>query len=71
MVVFDMNESVSRAQGSRCYKLLKVVVNKNDFESWAQGSRCYGQRRFVVYMKTPGHELRALDALDNSMLLLT
>ena len=37
----------------------------NDSRSIAQGYKYYEQRRFVVDMKTPSHELKALDALNN------
>ena len=39
--------------------------------SYAQGSICYEKLRIVNDVKTPGHELRVLDAMNNSRLWMT
>ena len=43
------------------------MVDMNDSRSWAQGSRYYEQLKAIVDMTT-GHDLRALDAMNNSEL---
>ena len=35
----DMDDSMSWAQGFRCYEQLKVLDDMNNFRSWAQGPR--------------------------------
>ena len=45
-----MNNFGSGAQCSRCYQLLKVMVDMNESMSWVQGSRCYKQLKVVDNM---------------------
>ena len=39
----NMDYSYSWAQGSSCYKPLRVMDNMDYSYSWAQGSSCYEQ----------------------------
>ena len=46
-VMDDMNDSMSWAQGTKCYEQLMFIIDMNDSESWAQGSRCYQLLKLV------------------------
>ena len=49
-----MSNFRSRAQGSKYYEQIKIMVDVNDSESWAQGSRRYEQLSAVVDMNDSG-----------------
>ena len=60
-----MNDSLLRAQGSRCYEWLKVVVDMKESGVWAQGSKCYEQLGLWMIRMNRGHMHKALDVMNN------
>ena len=48
-----MNDSESRAQGSKCYEWLEAVDDRNDFGSWGERFRFYEHLQVVDDMNDP------------------
>ena len=60
------------AQGSKCYKQLKVVAYMRYSGSRARGSRCYEQPRVMNVMNDSGsYELKPIDVMNCSEVSLT
>ena len=65
-----MNDSMLWDQAFRYYEHLRVVDDMNDYILWAQGSRYYEQLKAMDDMNDWGHQLKALYAMNNSVLWL-
>ena len=64
-----MNNSGSWAQLSRCYELLKAMVDMNNSISWVKGSRCYEQFRDMDDMNAfvwCYEQLKVVDDMNDS-----
>ena len=66
-----MNEPISWAKDPRFYEKLWVVVDMNDSGSLGQALDVMNNSKLWLTRTTPSRELRALDDMNNSELLMT